>query len=93
MITEAQKQKMLECLDPGNFCKGIKCDDCPLQIRNYDCDIDEIYDKVEAIQTTPPKLSKHERKELVEKEFYRKSGEIHCEYNAEMKKIDEETEE
>jgi len=30
MITEKQKQKMLECLDCNNFCGGISCKDCPL---------------------------------------------------------------
>ena len=100
MITEAQKQKMLECIDMENFCDGIDCDDCPLNI-NCDCDIDRIYGKILAIKTAPTKLSKDERKELalkkyVEqrkpflKEYEEQRKPLLKEYEAEIKKIDEE---
>ena len=31
MITEKQKQKMLECLRDYNFCDSIDCRNCPLR--------------------------------------------------------------
>ena len=83
---------MLECLDTGNFCKGIPCCNCPFQFKNGDCNIDRIYQKVLAVETTPPKLSKGERKELVIKKYVKTCEDNQKVYLAEMKKIDEEKE-
>jgi len=57
MITEAQKQKMLECLNGGNFCRDTSCIDCPLKDSEYDdhCARDTLKERVLDIETKPTK--------------------------------------
>ena len=92
---------MLECLD--DFCWGISCRDCPLNINSETCESVKFQDKIRAIQTSPTKLSKHDRKELALKKYkeiiepaYKKYLEIEepagKKYLAECQKIDEEEE-
>ena len=57
MITEAQKQKMIECMSANNFCRDVRCGDCPLQ-RNKttaDCLRYDLLDAVIDIKTKPEK--------------------------------------
>ena len=57
MITEKQKQKMLECLDAYNFCKGVHCKDCPLQRSSGSggCLMWDLRHKVDEIETKSEK--------------------------------------
>jgi len=69
MITEAQKQKMLECVIATNFCDYIGCKDCPLWKGEHDCnclrsDLFNVVDKIKITPTCPH--CKQEMKELQE---------------------------
>ena len=57
MITEKQKQKMLECLKGYNFCEDVKCENCPLQKSDLDDDClrEELKQRVMDIKTKPEK--------------------------------------
>ena len=53
MITEPQKQKMLESVN--SFCIGILCENCPLWKKDIEsnCLRNDLFDKVENIETIP----------------------------------------
>jgi len=57
MITEAQKQKMLDCIDTHKFCDNIKCENCPLWkgIGTDKCLRDTLKERVLDIETKPTK--------------------------------------
>ena len=57
MITEKQKEKMLECIRTYNFCKGVACDGCPLRDDEVDdhCAVDTLEREILEIRIEPEK--------------------------------------